>query len=192
MNGKDEFYDPTAKDPESAKKTLDLFQWLHLTPDERALFIFYYARRVSDEDVELAKKQGADARHVLVQCTKPITDLLIEYKGNSDADAAQVTREIVIPQGTHGRLLGEEDGKYKVLWLACKTDKLKTSIATNVSCEVDEAECALEKPSKNISHFGAVPFQVYLGHGGNRVVLGKGPADDQEAQDLAKKKNDQF
>jgi len=187
MNGKDDFYDPTEKDPESAKKTFDLFQWLHLTPDERALYIFYYARRVSGEDAELAKKKGMDARHVLVQCTKPITDLVIEYKGTCDKDAQQVTREIIIPQGTHGRLLGEEDGKYKVLWLACQTDKLKTAIAANASVDVDTTDCTME-PSADITHFGAVPFEVCLGNGGNRVILGQSPKNLPEAKDLAKKK----
>jgi len=118
--GEDEFYDPS-----SGKMKLDLFEWLHLHPTRRAELLFYYARKISDDEVKDAE---SNKRHPCVTCTKEVRDICSEEHCSEEGGViVQAVREKIIPAHSYGRCIGGQGGKYKVMWYCPDghTDRLK-------------------------------------------------------------------
>jgi hypothetical protein len=112
LKGEDEFVAPDEKGGQAKKKKVTLYDWIHLLPDERADYLFKYARAVSEAEVK-DMKGGVDApeRGVIsvsfCEDTQSITDYVL---------AKTVPRKLGMPSGAHGMVQKITNGKYEIQW----------------------------------------------------------------------------
>jgi hypothetical protein len=113
MNGEDEFVKPGVDGGEAKKVTLSLYEWIHLSPDDRADYIFKYARSVSDKEVKgLSTCDDNDPKRDVIS---------VSYCTDSGLITCYILGKVVprllgIPHGVHGKIQHPKDGKYEVQW----------------------------------------------------------------------------
>lgn len=111
MNGVDEFVAPGENGGEAKKKKVTLYQWIHLTPDERSEYLFKYARGVTEDEIKDIKAFDDPLRSVISVSYCVDTQAITDY-----ALAKTVPRKLGMPHGVHGMIQKCVDGKFEVQW----------------------------------------------------------------------------
>lgn len=186
-DGKDHFFDPL-----TGKQTLDLFQWLHLHPERRSTLLFWYARKVSDDDIDTAKKKKG-GRHPVVVCTDDIKCKTTEerqIKTTGGFVPAQCTRTVTIKAGTHGRLIGGAAGKPQVVWFSCISDVLQSDLVQHqdawgsarlIKISGQQGGRVVEQFNfENFSDNDVAELEKNLVHGGKQIAVGGNDEEDEK------------
>merc|ERR1712046_130689 len=98
MKGEDEFVAPGENGGMAKKKKITLYEWIHLTPDQRSEFLFKYARSVREAEVK-DHKDGEEAANVISVSYCVDSQSITDY-----ALAKTVPRQLGIPHGVHGAI----------------------------------------------------------------------------------------
>jgi len=111
MSGVDEFIAPGENGGEAKKKKISLYQWIHLSPDQRSEYLFKYARGITEDEVKDMKEFDDPLRSVISVSYCVDTQAITDY-----ALAKTVPRKLGMPHGVHGMIQKCANGKFEVAW----------------------------------------------------------------------------